>query len=217
MRQFSTMGRACGIVGLAATLAACGGGSARTAPAPAAEPLPPIISREVQPDPVPTLDAGCDNDFTLGDARPVTATTVAHYYIENGGLVYLLFVRGAPGWYGDMADWKVSPGPAAEHYRNVDIAGFHYDLRLAPGTQSLDLLEKPVDLQKSNVIFADKVGRDVVVRGGELMNLCWSSPPDAVGQVLSRSPAAVKFVSGVATTPRPAAPARRRRAPAKKK
>ncbi len=217
MRRFSTIGRKCSTVGLAAALAACGGRSAGTPPAPAAEPLPPIISREIQPDPVPTSDAGCDNDFTLGDSRTVTATTVAHYYIENGGLVYLVFVRGAPGWYGEMADWKVSPGPAAEHYRNVDIAGFHYDLRLAPGARSLDLLEKPVDLQKSNVIFADRVGKDVVVRGGELMNLCWSLPPDAVGQVLSRSPAAVKFVSASATAPRPAAPARRRRAPAKKK
>ena len=216
MRRFSTVETRCWTVVLAATLAACGGRPAATAPSPAAEPLPPIISREVQPDPVPTLDPGCDNDFTLGDARPVTATTVAHYYIENGGLRYLVFVRGAPGWYGEMADWKVSPGPVAEHYRNVDIAGFHYDLRLAPGAQSLDLLEKPVDLQKSNVIFADRVGKDVVVRGGELMNLCWTSPPDAVGQVLSRSPAAVKFVSAAATTPKPA-PVRRRRAATKKK
>jgi len=216
MRHFSTIGRGFWIVGLAAALAACGGGSPRTAPAPEAEPMPPIISREVQPDPVPTLTAGCGNDFTVGDSRPVTATTVAHYYIENGGLRYLVFVRGAPGWYGDMSTWKVDPGPT-EHYRNVDIAGFQYDLRLAPGAQSLEVLEKPVDLQKSNVIFADRVGRDMVVRGGELMNLCWSSPPDAVGQVLSRSPAAVKFVSAAATAPRPAAPARRRRAPAKKK
>ncbi|MEO7823600.1 MAG: hypothetical protein ABIS15_08325 [Gemmatimonadaceae bacterium] len=99
--------------------------------------MPPAISREVQPDPVPTLDAGCDNVFTVGDARPVTATTVAHYYIENGGLRYLVFVRG--------------------------------------------------------------------------------TPPDAVGQVLSRSPAAVKFVSAAAAAPRPAAAARRRRVPAKKK
>jgi hypothetical protein len=199
---------------LLAIAAACGGRSASTAPTPADE-IPPLMSREDQPDPVATLDPACGEDFTDADARPVTATTLAHYFIENGRLVYLVFVRGAPGWYGDMASWKVTPGPAPAHFRNVDIGGFQYDLRLDPGSRSLDLLEKPVDLQKSNVIFADRVGRDVIVRGGELMNLCWSSPPDAVGQVLTRSPAAVKFVTASATQPKPAPP--RRRAPARKK
>jgi hypothetical protein len=173
------------------------------------------MSREDQPDPVATLDPACDKDLTDADARPVTATTLAHYFIENGRLVYLVFLRGTPGWYGDMASWKVTPGPTPAHFRNVDIGGLQYDLRLDPGSRSLDLLEKPVDLQKSNVIFADRVGRDVVVRGGELMNLCWSAPPDAVGQVLTRSPAAVTFVKASATQPRPTPV--RRRAPARKR
>jgi hypothetical protein len=188
--------------------AACGGRPAATAPTPAEE-IPPVMSRQDQPDPVATLDPACDNEVADSDARPVTATTLAHYHIEDGHLVYLVFVRGTPGWYGDMANWKVTPGATPVHLRNVDIGGFQYDLRLDPAARSLDLLEKPVDLQKSNVIFADRVGKDVVVRGGELLNLCWSAPPDAVGQVLARSPAAVRFVTASATQPRPT-PARRR-------
>jgi hypothetical protein len=194
--------------------AACGGRTASVAPTPVEE-IPPVMSRQDQPDPVATVDPTCDNELTDTDARPVTATTLAHYHIADGRLVYLVFVRGTPGWYGDMANWKVTPGATPTHFRNVDIGGFQYDLRLDPGARSLDLLEKPVDLQKSNVIFADRVGKDVVVRGGELLNLCWSAPPDAVGQVLARSPAAVKFVTASATQPRPT-PARRR-APARRR
>lgn len=191
------------ILMLVATSAACGGSPATRAAA-RPEPLPPIIAREDSPDPIPTIDPVCDQDFTVADARPVSATTVGHYYIENGGLVYLVLLRGSPAWYGDLKDWQIPPVAVGQHARTVGISGFSYDVTLDIGAQSLSVRDQRVDLQKSNVVFLDRVGNDVVVRGGELLNLCWSSPPDAVGQVLSRSPAAVKFVtSGAAPGPKP--------------
>lgn len=186
----------------------CGGARAGSGPGPSSGPLSPIIAREASPDPVPTIDATCDQDVTVTDARPVTGTTVAHYYIENGGLVYLVFLRGTPGWYTDLRDWQIPATPASQHVQRVDIADFHYALTLDPGTRSLSVLDQRVDLKKSNVVFLDRVGNDVVVRGGELLNLCWSSPPDAVGQVLSRSRDAMSFVTGAAVPPPRPPPAR---------
>jgi hypothetical protein len=158
--------------------------------------------------------AVCDEEFTVADARPVSATTVGHYYIENGGLVYIVFLRGAPAWYGEMRDWRIPPAPEGQNARTVGIGGFNYDLRLDVGTRFLSVLDERVDLRKSNVVFLDRIGNDVVVRGGELMNLCWASRPDAVGQVLSRSRAAVTFVTGSAVPP-PRPPPTRTRPPAR--
>jgi hypothetical protein len=196
---------------LVAAVAACGGGRAGSGPRPASGPLHPVIAREDSPDPVPTLDADCDHDIAVTDARPVTGTTVAHYYIEDGGLVYLVFLRGSPGWYTDRSNWQISPSPTGEHVQSVDVAGFRYALTLDAGTRSLSILDNRVDLKRSNVVFLDRVGNDVVVRGGELLNLCWSSQPDAVGQVLSRSRAAMSFVTGAAVPPPKPPPARPRR------
>ena len=196
---------------LVGAVAACGGGRAGPAPTPASGPLHPVIAREASPDPVPTLDAECDQDLTVTDARPVTGTTVAHYYIDNGGLVYLVFLRGSPGWYTDRSNWQISPSPSSEHVQSVDIAGFRYALTLDAGTRSLSILDNRVDLKRSNVVFLDRVGNDVVVRGGELQNLCWSSLPDAVGQVLSRSRAAMSFVTGATVPPPRPPPVRPRR------
>jgi hypothetical protein len=207
-------GRMPGTVMLVAILAGCGGRIGGAAPNPATGPLHPVIAREGEPDPVPRMDPTCDEDFTVADARPVTATTVGHYYIENGGLVYVVFLRGAPAWYGEMRDWQIPPTPASESARTVGIAGFNYNLRLDAETKALSVLDERVDLRRSNVVFLDRVGNDVVVRGGELMNLCWASPPDAVGQVLSRSRAAVAFVTGRAVPP-PRPPAAPTRAPAR--
>ncbi len=186
---------------LAFALAGCGGARGGSAPNPASGPLSPIIAREGSPDPVPTIDATCDQDVTVTDARPVTGTTVAHYFIENGGLVYLVFLRGSPGWYTDLKDWRIPAMPASQHVQRVDIADFHYALTLDPGTRSLRVLDQRVDLRRSNVVFLDRVGNDVVMRGGELLNLCWSAPPDAVGQVLSRSRDAMSFVTGASIPP----------------
>jgi hypothetical protein len=135
---------------------------------------------------------------------------VGHYYIDNGGLVYLVFLRGTPGWYTDLRDWQIPASPAGQHVQSVDIAGFRYALTLEAGTHSLQVLDERVDLRRSNVVFLDRVGNDVVVRGGELLNLCWSSVPDAVGQVLSRSRAAVTFVTGAAIPPPRPPPVRTR-------
>lgn len=193
-------------------VAGCGGRTA--APGPVPDPgLPPVIVREIPPDPVPTLNAVCDEDFTAAEARPVSATTIGHYYIENGGLVYLALVRGAPGWYGELKDWEVPDPPPGPHVRNANIAGFRYALTLDIGERTLSVLDKEVDLQKTNVVFLDRVGSGVTVVGGELMNLCWPSVPDAVGQVLSRSATTARFVTGTAVAPRrpPPAPTRRRR------
>ena len=193
-----------------ALVAGCGGRAA--VPGPMPDPgLPPIIVREIPPDPVPTMDAVCDHDIAAADARPVSATTIGHYYIENGGLVYLALVRGAPGWYGDLKDWEMPTPPVGQHLRNANLAGFRYALALDIGDRTLSVLDKEVDLQKTNVVFLDRVGTGLSVVGGELMNLCWSSLPDAVGQVLSRSPAASKFVTGTAVVPKKPAPARRSR------
>lgn len=197
-------------LGMVLVVAGCGGRPAGSGPAP--DPgLPPVIVREIPPDPVPTLNAVCDEDFTVADARPVSATTIGHYYIENGGLVYLALVRGTPGWYGELKDWEVPAPPLGQHVRNANIAGFRYALTLDIGERTLSVLDKGVDLQKTNVVFLDRVGTSVVVVGGELMNLCWPSKPDAVGQVLSRSPTAARFVTGAAVVPRPPSPTRRRR------
>jgi hypothetical protein len=199
-----------GSLAMIAVMAACGGRAPGGAPAP--EPgRPPLIVREVPPDPVPTLAAVCSNDVTVADARPVSATTVGHYYLENGGLVYLVLVRGAPGWYGDLKDWQVPPPTLGQHVRNAEIAGFRYALDLDIGERKLSILDKEVDLEKTNVVFLDRVGNTLSIVGGELMNLCWSSPPDAVGQVLSRSPAATRFVMGTPPPSRRQAPARRTR------
>jgi hypothetical protein len=160
---------------------------------------------------VPTLDADCDQAITVTDARPVTGTTVAHYYIEEGGLVYLVFLRGSPGWYPDRSNWQISASPSGEHVQSVTIAGFRYALTLDAGTRALSILDHRIDLKRSNVVFLDRVGSDVLVRGGELLNLCWSSPPDAVGQVLSRSRAAMSFVTGATVPPRRPPPATRPR------
>ena len=193
-------------LGIALTVAGCGGRAAAPGSAPSPG-LPPVIVREIPPDPVPTLNAVCDEDFTVADARPVSATTIGHYYIENGGLVYLVLVRGAPGWYGALEDWDVPAPPLGQHVRNANIAGFRYALTLDIGERTLSVLDKEVDLQKTNVVFLDRVGSSVVVVGGELMNLCWPSKPDVVGQVLSRSPTAARFVTGTAVVPRRPAPA----------
>lgn len=196
---------------LALMVAGCGGGPAASGRARSPG-LPPVIVREIPPDPVPTLNAVCDEDFTVADARPVSATTIGHYYIENGGLVYLALVRGTPGWYGELEDWEVPAPPAGQHVRNSNIAGFRYDLTLDIGDRTLSMLDKEVDLEKTNVVFLDRVGSGVVVVGGELMNLCWPSKPDPVGQVLSRSPTATRFVTGTAVVPkRPSPIARPRR------
>lgn len=198
-----------GALAIVAVTAACGG----RAPAPGSGPapgLPPLIVREIPPDPVPTLDPVCDNGFTTADARPVSATTVGHYYIENGGLVYLVLVRGTPAWYGELKDWQLPPTPAGQHVRNAEIAGFRYSLALDIGDRTLSVLDKEIDLGKTNVVFLDRVGSTLSVVGGELMNLCWATQPDPVGQVLSRSPAAAGFVRGTAA-PQRRAPARRTR------
>lgn len=198
------------VAALVSGVVACGGGPRSAGPAP--EPgRPPLIVRETPPDPVPTIDPVCDEDITAADARPVSATTVGHYYIENGGLVYLVLVRGTPAWYGDLKDWQVPPPALGRHVRNAEIAGFRYALDLDVGDRKLSILDKEVDLQKTNVVFLDRVGNTLSVAGGELMNLCWSSHPDAVGQVLARSPAAARFVKGIPAPQRRPAPARRTR------
>jgi hypothetical protein len=193
-----------------AAVGGCGGRPAAPGPVPERG-LPPVIVREVPPDPVPTLDPVCDEDFTVADARPVSASTIGHYYIENGGLVYLALVRGSPAWYGELKDWEVPAPAVGQNVRNANIAGFRYALTLDIGERTLSVLDKEIDLEKTNVIFLDRVGSSLVVVGGELMNLCWSSQPDAVGQVLSRSAAATRFVTGTAVVPRAPAPVRRRR------
>jgi hypothetical protein len=138
---------------------------------------------------------------------------VGHYFIDNGGLVYMVLVRGTPAWYGEMSNWQIAPTTVGQTTRPVEIGGFNYDLALDPRTRNLTVLDQTVDLQKTNVIFLDRVGTGLVVRGGELMNLCWPSRPDAVGQVLSRSPAAVAFVTGIAVPPPKPPPARTRTPP----
>ncbi|HWL40069.1 MAG TPA: hypothetical protein VNO75_07505 [Gemmatimonadaceae bacterium] len=198
-----------GAFALMSVVAACGGRASGGFPTPESG-RPPLILREIPPDPVPTLDPGCDEDFTVADARPVSATTIGHYYIENGGLVYLALVRGTPAWYGNLSDWQVPPPPPGRHLRNAEISGFRYALNLDIGERTLSVLDKEVDLRKTNVVFLDRVGNTLSVVGGELMNLCWTSQPDAVGQVLSRSPAATRFVKGTPASQSPA-PARRTR------
>ncbi len=191
-------------------LAACGGGRGPAGRAP--EPgRPPLIVREIPPDPVPTVSAACNHGFTAADARPVSATTIGHYYIENGGLVYLVFVRGAPAWYGDVNAWQVPQPPAGQHVRNAEIAGVRYVLSLDAGQRTLSVRDEEVDLQKTNVVFVDRVGNNLSVVGGELLNLCWPSQPDPVGQVLSRSPAAARFVTGTPAPQRRQTPPRRTR------
>jgi hypothetical protein len=214
MKSWSIGARMLGASLVAATMAGCGGGRAGSAPTPDAGPLSPIIAREASPDPVPTIDADCDQEVTVTEARPVTATTVGHYYIQNGGLVYIVFLRGSPGWYTDLKDWQIPTSPSSQHVQSVDIAGFRYALTLDAGTRSLGVLDERVDLRRSNVVFLDRVGNDVVVRGGELLNLCWSSVPDAVGQVLSRSRSAMTFVTGAAVPP-PKPPPGRTQTPAR--
>jgi hypothetical protein len=95
--------------------------------------------------------------------------------------------------------------------RNAEIAGVRYVLNLDAGQRTLSVRDKEVDLQKTNVVFVDRVGNNLSVVGGELMNLCWPSQPDAVGQVLSRSAAAARFVTGAAAPQRRQTPPRRTR------
>ena len=168
-------------VGILGTLAACSPGIAR---APAQQ-----IPVAVRPP--------CNAEFTGTGARPVSRTTVANWYIKNGELIYLVFLRGDPEWYDKKTDWKFGADSTGRYVQNFNVGGFRYDIILDRNSRWLSLLDARMDVHVANVGMIDKNGAKTSLRGSEMLAFCWTSPPDAVAEVLARSPASLKFVSSV--------------------
>src|SRR4051812_19726765 len=79
------------LMGIASGLSLACGGNPQTVASVAP------VSRVVRP--------SCSGQFTGPGARPVSATTVANWYIKNGSLIYLVFLRGDLGWYNQKTQW----------------------------------------------------------------------------------------------------------------
>jgi hypothetical protein len=139
----------------------------------------------------------CTGQFSGPGARPISRTTVANWYVRNGDLVYLIFLRGTPGWYDRKTSWKFGEDSTGRFVQNFDVGGFRYDLILDRTSTSLSILDTQIDLSKANIALIDKSEGKTFLRGSEMLSFCWTSPPDVAAEVLERSPASLKFVSAV--------------------
>ena len=137
----------------------------------------------------------CNGQFTGPGARPVSATTVANWYIKDGSLVYLLFLRGDPGWYNHKTEWNYATDSVGQFVQSLAVGDFHYRITLDARSNRVSLLGARIDLGAANIGLVDRVGDSAVVQASELHDFCWASPPDPVAEVLAQSPRSVEFVS----------------------
>ena len=141
----------------------------------------------------------CTGEFSGPGARPVSATTVANWYIKDGSLIYLLFLRGDPGWYNRKTAWNYATDSLGQFVQSFAVGDFRYRITLDAESKSVALSTIRLDLQSANVGFVDRVADTAVLRGSELHDFCWTSPPDPVAEVLGQSKAGVEFVSRAAS------------------
>ena len=139
--------------------------------------------------------AACNGGFSGPGARPVSATTVANWYIKNGSLVYLLFLRGESGWYNRKTEWNYATDSLGQFVQNFAVGDFRYRITLDAQSKRVSLLGTRLNLESVNVGFMDRVADTGFLRGSELHDFCWTSPPDPVDEVLGQSKGSVDFVS----------------------
>jgi hypothetical protein len=142
-----------------------------------------------------TVKLACSSNFSGPGARPVSATTVANWYIKDGQLVYAMFLRGAPGWYNKHTRWETRTDSAGRFIQDFDVGGFRYSITLDQSSGSLWALGKNTNVREANVILMDRTADTAAIRGSELLDFCWTSPPDAVADILARSRATEAFAS----------------------
>jgi hypothetical protein len=138
----------------------------------------------------------CSAGFSGPGARPVSPTTVANWYIKDGRLVYIVFLRGMPGWYNKRTKWDTGTDSAGRFVQDFDVGGFRYSLTLNESSRSLSVLGSDANLRQGNVVLMDRVPDTAVIRRSEFLDFCWNSPPDVVTEVLMRSKETEKFVTG---------------------
>ena len=158
----------------------------------ACAPSQPIT--RASPEPSPRFELSCTAEFSGPGARPVSPTTVANWYIKDGRLVYILFLRGMPGWYNKRTKWDIR-NDSTGVVQDFDVGGFRYGLALNESTRTLSVLGSHANLRQGNVVLMDRAADTGVIRRSEFLDFCWSSPPDVVAEVLGRSRETEKFVS----------------------
>ena len=147
------------------------------------------------PEPSSKFELSCSPGFSGPGARPVSPTTVANWYVKDGRLVYVLFLRGIPGWYNKRTKWDVRKDSTGI-VQDFDVGGFRYSLTLEESSRTLSVLGSHANLGQANVILMDRVADTGVIRRSEFLDFCWSSPPDVVAEVLGRSRETEKFITG---------------------
>jgi hypothetical protein len=148
----------------------------------------------------PINPLACSEKFSGPGARPVSPPTVANWYIKNGQLAYVVFLRRGPNWYDRHTDWHSGPDSTGGGFiQDFDVGGFRYSLVLDKDSHLLSVLGKTVDLAKGNVVLLDRSGDSAIVVGSEQHFFCWASPPNVVEEVLARSPLTTQFVGSMRT------------------
>ena len=142
------------------------------------------------------IEMSCSAGLSGPGARPVSPTTVASWYIKDGRLVYVVFLRGMPGWYNKRTKWDTRTDSAGRFVQDFDVGGFRYSLTLNESSRSLSVLGSDANLRQGNVVLMDRVADTAVIRRSEFLDFCWNSPPDVVAEVLMRSKETEKFVTG---------------------
>ena len=143
-----------------------------------------------------TVELPCSAGFSGPGARPVSPTTVANWYINDGRLVYAVFLRGLPGWYNKRTHWEFRTDSTGRFIQDFDVGGFRYNLTLDRSTGSLSALGENANVRGANIILMDRTADSAVIKSSELLEFCWTSSPDAVADILARSRATEAFVSG---------------------
>jgi len=163
----------------------------------ASSPSPPVNSPQV----LPVQQPACLGKFTGTGARPVSPTTVASWHINDGSLVYLLLLRGSPGWYNQKTQWNFGPDSVGQFIQRFDVGGFKYTITLDAKSERVEMLGVRLDLRSANVGYLERDRDGAALRGSELQAFCWSSPPDPVAELLERSPQSVAFVTARPPSP----------------
>ncbi len=97
----------------------------------------------------------------------------------------------------ERATVKHDHGVFARFVQHFDVGGFRYDVILDRNSTTLSVLDAQMDVQRANVGLIDKNGSKTTLRGTEMQAFCWTASPDAVAEVLARSPVSLKFVSSL--------------------
>lgn len=146
----------------------------------------------------PQLPGACGGGWTAPFTRPVSTTTVSAWYVSDGKLIYIVFVRGAPGWWETKTQWTMGTDSVGRFVQTFDVGGFRYNVTLDDRAELLTVHGSTTRLDEGRVVLAERVRDSLVVRRVEQAELCWPLQPDMevmIGQVLGRAPAALQFVS----------------------